>query len=792
MRFTSGFISLLGFGANIYVDGRVSKTQITDINDNEYNKKLGPPLSESAMHKNSYDESDVDIKSNSIHKETQNSFLKGSRSLGVNDNDVDDAFEFPVFERSIAMQGKGCENVKWTVDMEALEITFRVESAQGSDWVSFGLSENGGMKGADVAIVKRRSTGSEFVVEDRVSFDHGLPKMDTLQNVELLHSEVRDQRIVAVLRRGLNTCDLDDLPVEPKKQYLVCASGSTTPEGEIIYPDPTSATAKTAEAVVNLMLDEDLLLDQSISKGILSIESTNSSIKTAADLDGNDYSVQFIIPGEATKEYIPSDGLQVFAVVPHMHKMGVHSRLQLIRNGIHILDVFKTLSFDFDKQVPIFKQWKLLPGDSLLMTCTYGANPEQISHVDEICAYDIVYVIPQDATATIEQITATRYSVEDNSMNSAFLGPLLIRGNDSSLETFTPENEEEHFEPIKKTNICEMFARDTFYLPVYTFAEYNLTAMITLMLSFCFCYFLGAEAVWKRMNLSHCNERMRRNTIVYFGELIYGTFALVVSIVAASELYTAGDTYDAIDPALYVVLRGTIVVQMLLYLLELFYRINVRIEVILHHGFVAAAGLVNLLALSNTFAVQYLLEINLLVFLMAVTDHPLNITLLLKNLGYAGESWWPKLCKVSGILFVVTKIIPFGLLIFVMARADASLEATNHSFSGWLDADNGKIGLRVVNIFMPILFSSLMLVQLYIGYVLWVLGCKYERNNRSKTEGNNDSEAEQADVATSDIHRRDSSSAFFSFVLGQLSDSEEDKVSTEKEFDVEPLGQDAS
>ena len=38
MRFTSGFISLLGFGANIYVDGRVSKTQITDINDNEYNK----------------------------------------------------------------------------------------------------------------------------------------------------------------------------------------------------------------------------------------------------------------------------------------------------------------------------------------------------------------------------------------------------------------------------------------------------------------------------------------------------------------------------------------------------------------------------------------------------------------------------------------------------------------------------------------------------------------------------------------------------------------------------------
>ena len=167
-----------------------------------------------------------------------------------------------LFERSVTMQGPGCQNVKWTVDKEEMKITFQVESAQGADWVGIGISENGGMKGADIAIVKKTLssavTASDFIVDDRFSFDFTIPKQDTLQNVELLYTKFResDQRIVAVIRRDLNTCDLEDYRVEAHKQHLICASGSVDSDGQILYHGPNNANA-----FVNLMLDEGLLLE---------------------------------------------------------------------------------------------------------------------------------------------------------------------------------------------------------------------------------------------------------------------------------------------------------------------------------------------------------------------------------------------------------------------------------------------------------------------------------------------------------------------------------------------------
>ena len=848
---------------------------------------------------------------------TRTDFSEGSRFLS--DKDANNAFKFPVFERSVTMRDPGCQNVKWTIDTEALAVTFHVESAKGADWVFLGISENGGMKGADIAVI--RMSGSEFVVEDMVSIDDVLPKVDTLQNVELLHSEIResDQRIIAVIRRKLNTCDADDLPIEANKQYLICDSGSSTSEGDIPFHG-----SNVANAYVNLMLDEELLLERKFStendlavrtsptvtvrgdletallpfpidiqmpninltandrslyicaevelpfdlsrireemvwddgvildsgplpshfhhsalykcqddyleensngvnetyeclgappcktevvlvRGAIStlpgaasakskagryilqvrydnrrgVPITNDcsgirtwvepplipsqtkpvsvfgllshlpSIRIPADLEENDYSIQFMIPGDATREYVPPEGLQVIGAVPHMHEAGLRAQLQLIRDGIHILDVFNTMSYDYDRQVLNFNRWKLLPGDSLLMTCTYKPHPEHdirggSTTEDEICTASLGLLAPQESIVTFEDMVAVGYPVpKGDQLKNTFLGAVSDGDPhtlDPSFATFSPSYEEEHFKPIKdhRTNFCELAIRDEFYLPVYSFSEYNITSMLTMIVAFLFCALCGARPVWKLIAkqmspFSYDNERVKRNTIVYIGQLIYGSIALPITLVALKELYSGADTFNAVEPNAHVLIRGIIVVQTLLFLIELFYRINVRIEIVLHHGLCGVVGMFVFFASSQSFAGEYILGISSLLFLMAVTEHPLNLTLLLKNLGYSGEAWWPQLCKASGIIFVTCKVVPFVLAIIVMVRAqnsnDSSWEIRNHSFSSWLDIDTG-ISLRAFNIVMLILMSGLMVVQLYVGYVLWVLGVNYERKNR--------------------------------------------------------------
>ena len=850
-----------------------------------------------------------------------NTNLRVENILGVSrlhHNEGIDLFEPPVFERSVRMQGSGCQNVQWTVDMEALTITFHVESSAGADWVGLGLSENGGMKGADIAIVRKSSSGSELVVDDRVSVGYIRPEKDTLQNIELLYSEIResDERIVAVIRRDLDTCDIDDLSVVPNKQNLICASGMTSSEGEILYHGPN-----VAKALVNLMVDEELLLESNLSEGnksfalgpmvtvrgdieesfepfpvdiqmpninltadvvtsyvcsevdlpfdlrrirdevvweegitmdtgfmppyfhhlglyycpdsyfeelersngqpydcfdmpsctleaslgrgstvtlpagihartnagryvlqlhyennlgvpvnndrsgirvwvepprvpsrtrpasVFSLDGNLNSIHIPADPKQEDYSIQFMIPGEATREHVPPEGVQAFASAYHMHNAGLNARLQLIRDGVHILDVFNSLSYDFHLQTPTYKLWKLLPGDSLLMTCTYRPHPERdiyggLASEDEMCVSVIGFVTPQNSTW--DQILGVGYPVEKGQpLNKAFLGTIPDGEDrhtlDSSFATFSPSFEEENFVPIKnhRYNTCEVAVRDSLQLPVYTFAEYNITAMITLIVTFCFCSFLAAKPVWKRIIAAPCDERLKRNTIIYFGQLIYGTFAMIICFIAGMELYNGEDTFGAVDPTTYLWLRGTIVVQILLYLVELFYRIDVRLEVVLHHVLVAISVIFISWAGSDTFAVKYILEVALPLFLMAVTDHPMNLALLLKNLGYAKTKWWPKLCKISGVLFILAKVIPFAFSISIMIRPmngdGGSLEISNHSFSEWL-VNEDKIELRDINIFLPILFSLLFLVQLYIGYVLWVLSSRYERQNRERAE----------------------------------------------------------
>ena len=176
-------------------------------------------------------------------------------------------------ERSVAMNGNGCADVQWTVDREAKEITFGIRGVPGASWVAIGISENGGMKGADIAMV--RNVNDDFVVDDLFSTSMDMPRMDILQNVELLHAEVdSEDRLSAVIRRPLDTCDADDIAVSGTKQNIICASGIVNDEGK-----PMFHGLQRSKALVNLVTDEQLLIERSFD-----LNFTSSNIHLVNDI----------------------------------------------------------------------------------------------------------------------------------------------------------------------------------------------------------------------------------------------------------------------------------------------------------------------------------------------------------------------------------------------------------------------------------------------------------------------------------------------------------------------------
>ena len=73
--------------------------------------------------------------------------------------------------------GMGCQPLEWSFDTLRRKVMFRLTSSNEDDgWVAVGVSENGGMKGADMHIVKEVEAGAGvFVVDDAFSMNKERP-----------------------------------------------------------------------------------------------------------------------------------------------------------------------------------------------------------------------------------------------------------------------------------------------------------------------------------------------------------------------------------------------------------------------------------------------------------------------------------------------------------------------------------------------------------------------------------------------------------------------------------------
>ena len=133
-------------------------------------------------------------------------------------------------------------------------------------WIAFDLSDTGGMKGADMALVSLYHES----VYDLHSVDFVLPKTDKIQNWKLMHLERGQSYSVIQMKRHLLTCDEEDFAIKTDrtKHNLMIAYNPR----DYLLPETVDWKLRISQhphyerKEVNLFVKESLFLEQNEDK----------------------------------------------------------------------------------------------------------------------------------------------------------------------------------------------------------------------------------------------------------------------------------------------------------------------------------------------------------------------------------------------------------------------------------------------------------------------------------------------------------------------------------------------
>ena len=133
-------------------------------------------------------------------------------------------------------------------------------------WLAFGISDTGGMKGADIGLISLYHQR----IYDLHSVDFEMPTMDKVQNYELLYLETIDHNngkyTLAQFQRRLLACDEEDFSIRSDRlrHNLMIAYNANDP----LLPSTTNYKINIIRhqfqqrKEVNLFYDEPLFLPQ--------------------------------------------------------------------------------------------------------------------------------------------------------------------------------------------------------------------------------------------------------------------------------------------------------------------------------------------------------------------------------------------------------------------------------------------------------------------------------------------------------------------------------------------------
>lgn len=249
--------------------------------------------------------------------------------------------------------------------------------------------------------------------------------------------------------------------------------------------------------------------------------------------------------------------------------------------------------------------------------------------------------------------------------------------------------------PLKehRSNICDVLVGDSLNMREPTYGDPAIIIQVTLLAVFVVTRILSSKWVTKSCGVSTVDLRDKRNFVVYWIELIFSSVALPLAIITLVEIYRNTSHYNAVDPDVYDLARGLINTQTFLYLMELFYRVQIRSSLLVHHLMTSGTVIFLNMVLYSTYS-RMALEYGLTLILLAMTEQPLYIILLLRLLGFRERRphIWPQSCRAASAIFLASRLIIVILLINLMVQystpGSIGWQIRDESFSDWWDHSN--------------------------------------------------------------------------------------------------------
>lgn len=450
------------------------------------------------------------------------------------------------------------------------------------------------------------------------------------------------------------------------------------------------------------------------------------SLVIPADPEQKEITLQYLISAEATKATLPPGGVQAFGSVLHMHSLGIRGNVKLIRNGTHVMDVYNHKSYDFDRQTPEYTRWRLLPGDALIVSCVFKPLVDRTvvggyKTTDEMCSFHAGWAphVPQYGRGMGLAV------VEGQPFGNTHAGEikgLAARHLPYKEYKYPPVPKNAHdFKPLAdhKKNICSTFVSENLAINPPSYADPAIYAQFVIISAFVVVALLSSNKLLGLMgiNTATCGLREQRNAVVYIGQLVFSTVVLPFLCYELSIVFDEKDTLQAVDPNQHIVSRGIMMTQALLYLLELFYRIDTRGSLVFHHLMTSFTVIYLNVVFMHTY--QFLaLKFGLGMILLAVTEQPLYIVLLLRIVGYGKRAAitkaWSSLCRLACLIFVASRVVVVFLMAVLLAHqsksSDLAWGVVTRSFEDWHDGSSSWLT-------NPTSFNAMLMILL-VGILL--------------------------------------------------------------------------
>lgn len=493
------------------------------------------------------------------------------------------------------------------------------------------------------------------------------------------------------------------------------------------YDNPQGISLDGDTSGIHVWVDPPSIESTSKPGQITYLRANYESIHVPADPQQKEVELQFMISSAATKAIIPPGGVQIFGTVAHMHEAGVRATAKLIRDGIHISNVFESQGYDFALQTPHWDLWRLMPGDTIIMSCFYKPHIDRdirggYSTDDEMC--DLLFGLAPESESFLFGVGWMVHS--DEPFRNSFMGNANSVGAAKAINytkaIYPPTPGGRDYVPLEehRLDICELVVRDSMEIDRVHWPDPQIPAQIYMI-----CCFVAVSMISllfrKVAGQLEKDERKKRNTIVYVVLLVFSLLALPVISWTLAQVFEPRMTFDAVSPSTYPFARGLIIAQSVLYLIELFYRIHIRPELVLHH--MSASHMVMFL---NWVVIEMLsffvvFKLGLVLTLMAVTEQLMCFAFVVKILGCGSKTWFPPFCHLATWLFILTKIVLTALAYVIMVEGhtgkESSWQVSSHSFSEW-NSDRANFSSTGLLVIMAVSLPALLVAQMYVGCTL--------------------------------------------------------------------------